>query len=66
MQNINPDLDSPGCLLSKTHEKILSNINYMLNLDLLLLIFLRSFQCVFWIEDIQGYVNLDSYFFFLI
>ena len=28
------------------------------------LILLRSFQGVFWIEDIQGYPNLDSYFAF--
>ena len=26
------------------------------------LILLRSFQCVFWMEDIQGYPNLVSYF----
>ena len=87
MQKINPDLDSPGCLLSKTHvEKILAISRtcwnwiscghfwdiYIVSVEVAtgksnlykFSILLRSFQGVFWIEDIEGYNNLDSYFAF--
>ena len=92
IKNLNPDLDSPRCLLSKTHvDKILAisitcwnwiplrsllsyfhcfsgrdwkneNISKVAtgksNLNKFSIL-LRSFQGVFWIEDIQGYPNLD-------